>query len=139
MPAPAPSPAKDDEHALRLIGANDWLEAEGRLNSGAFYRRRTACSVFLRERLPDGDAEALHVGQFSSYGRVSVQVSHLRGFTRNGAVVGVDIVMTGTAAPPLEAFGYAHGELRLQKKDAQAFAAFVNQRGQLEKRPHALP
>ena len=140
---PAPDPARDEETALRLFPIHDWVEKDSRLSSGAFYVRKTTPSVFVKERLPDEDGDVLHVGRFGSYGRVRVDVHLLKEFKfkrENDGVVrsfGLDLLMTGSADPPLEAFGRAHAELRgiTSKKMAQALTALINQHGSIERMP----
>ena len=147
-PAPAPPPAKDDEHALRLFPLNDWFAAENRLNSGAFYHPTSPPeSLFVKERLPGEDGRVLHVDGFRSFGRIRIQVGRIRSFTRNGVHIAVDLLMTGTADPPLEPFGDAHAELTgirtggasYRKKVAQAFSSLVNEHGVVEKVPDGPP
>ena len=138
-----PAPARDDENALRLFSIHDWVESENRLSSGAFYVRNSPPSLFLKERLPDGSGDVLHVGKFSSYGRVSVLVELLRELKRESdgvsTRVGLDVVMTGSADPPLDGFGAAHSELRgiTNKKVAQVVARLVTQRGTVERTPES--
>ena len=146
-PAGGPPPrAGDDEHALRLL-VRDWFR-DGRVTSAAFRtpgrqgESRTAISIFIEERLPGRDGGALHVGRFASRGRARLAVRHIRSVTRStGGVIepaGLDVVMTGTAGPPLAAFGAAHGELQgptNQRAVARALANAFNQQGRLEKPP----
>ena len=136
-PDAEPAPATDAEHALRLVDRSAWSADANRINSGAFYYRKPTESVFIEERLPDQDGEALHVDRFRSSGRIRIPVSTIRAFKRNGVAVGVDVVMTGTADPPLEAFGEAHGELTgiAPKKIAQAFARYVAEHCEVEQTP----
>ena len=141
MPDHAPPPARDDEHALRLFSMHEWVEADDRLSSGAFYNRKTRTSLFIKERLPNADGRALHVGKFRHHGRARLQVGALRSATRDidgvRQPVGADLVMTGAADPPLEAFGAAHAELTgvTNKKDALALANLVESDDMIEKMP----
>ena len=146
-PAPGPPPpARDDEHALRLL-LEHWFK-DGRVTGAAFHTRGTqspkhaAVSLFIEERLPGQDGSALHAGRFASRGRARLAVRHIRSVGRStGGVIepaGLDVVMTGTADPPLDAFGAAHGELRgptNQRAVAKALANAFNQQGRLEKAP----
>ena len=138
---PALPPARDDEHALRLFSIHEWVEADDRLSSGAFFHRKTRTSLFIKERLPNADGGALHVGRFHDHGRARLQVGALRRATRDidgvPRPVGANLVMTGVADPPLEAFGTAHAELTgvTNKKDALALANLVESDQMIEQMP----
>ena len=141
-----PPPARDDEHALRLL-VGDWFK-DGRVTSAAFRTRGrqspkyTAVSLFIKERLAGQDGRVLHVGRFASLGRSRLAVRHIRSLRYDSDGVsrpaGLDVVMTAAAAPPLDAFGEAHGELRgptQREAVAKALANAFNQQGRLEKAP----
>ena len=106
-----------------------------------FYQRRTTTSLFLKERLPGADGNLLHVGKFRFSGRVRMGIGMLRGFKRESegvvSLVGLELLMTGSADPPLEEFGAAHAELQgiSNRKLAQALAALVSQQGVIERMP----
>lgn len=131
---------EDDEHALRLLHES-WVLADGRVRGVAFH----SDSVFLEERLPSGDGNLLHVGQFASYGRARLDVGRIRSTSRiidgNEQRVGFDLRMTGSAAPPLEKYGKAHAQLEgptgsaKRRKAAEALADQFNKHGNIEKMP----
>ena len=139
-------PARDDEHALRML-VSDWLR-DGRITSAAFHTRHptnpryVSVSLFVDERLPDQDGNRLHLGRFASYGRARLAVGYIRSASRvvDGVdqVIGFDLLMTGSAEPPLEQFGTAHADLRgptHRTAAARALALAFNQHGHLEKVP----
>ncbi len=142
--APEPLAASDDEHALRLL-LSDWVK-DGRITSAAFHtrspqnRKYVPVSLFLEERLPRRDGNALHVGRFASHGRARLAVRYIRSASRvvDGVEqpLGFDLLMNGSADPPLEAFGAAHANLggpTHRPAAARALAEAFNQHGELEK------
>lgn len=138
--------ARDDEHALRLL-KDDWV-SNGRITSAAFHTRGkqspkyVQVSLFLKERLPSHDGSALHIGRFTSWGRARLAVGRIRRASR--VVDGIeqplefDLAMTGSAGPPLDAFGAAHANLvgpTQRGSAATALAEAFNQHGEVEKVP----
>ena len=145
-PNGAEPPAADDEHALRLV-LDVWLK-DGELTSAAFQTRGpnspryVPVSLFVEERLPDGDGARLHTGRFASHGRARLRVGHIRTVSYMAGDgerhPGFDLLMTGTAEPPLEDFGKAHADLQgptHRPPAARALAVAFNERGQIEKAP----
>ena len=143
---PEPPVATDDEHALRLL-LDVWVK-DGRITSAAFHTRSprnpkyVPVSLFLKERIPDQDGNALHVERFASHGRARLVVERIRSLSR--AVDGVeqplefDLLVNGSADPPLDAFGAAHANLvgpTHRPAAAKALAEAFNQHGVLEKAP----
>ena len=133
-------PAVDDEHAFRLL-LEDWVYDDGTVSSAAF-RSSRGISLFVKERLPNGNGDLLHVGKFEKHGRASLEVGLLRATKRsvNGVEehIGYDLKMTGSAEPPLEEFRDAHADLQgplKSKGAASALAAAFNEHGTLERRP----
>lgn len=124
-----------------------WV-SNGRLTSAAFHTRSkknakyVAVSLFLRERLPNHDGNALHVDRFVSWGRACLSVEHIRAVSRviNGVkqLEGFDLELTGSAEAPLERFGPAHANLvgpTHKAAAATALAEAFNQNGTLEREP----
>ena len=138
--------ARDDEHALRLV-LGIWVN-DGRLTSAAFNTRGPTSpnyvpiSLFIEERLPGSNGDLLHAGDFSSRGRARLSVGMIRSasYVANGVEVlaRFDLLLDGTADPPLEAFGAAHAQLQgptQRPAAAKALAEAFNQHGQLEEAP----
>ena len=135
--------ARDDEHALRLV-LGIWVK-DGRLTSAAFNTRGpkspkyVPVSLFIEERLPGSNGDLLHVGDFSSRRRARLSVGMIRSasYVANGVEVpaGFDLLLDGTADPPLEGFGAAHAQLQgptHRTAAARALAEAFNQHGQLD-------
>ena len=150
MTAPAGEPAlpaaRDDEHALRLL-LDVWVR-DGRITSAAFHTRSpqnpkyVPVSLFLKERLPGQDGNALHVERFVSHGRARLAVERIRSASRvvDGIEqpLGFDLLLNGSAEPPLDAFGAAHANLvgpTHRPAAAKALAEAFNQHGEMEKVP----
>lgn len=142
QPTESVSPASDDEHALRLL--YQCFVEDGEITSAAFRTKSlsspdyVARSLFIEERLPNQDGNALHIGQFASYGRARLPVGTLRGVNSDGVVDGFDLEMTGMAEPPLEEFGLAHADLTGPTNShgaARRLATAFNRQGQIEKWP----
>lgn len=142
----AQSPARDDEHALRLL-ISAWMK-DGRITSAAFHTRSPGnaryvpVSLFLEERLPGEDGSSLHIDRFASHGRVRLQVAHIRSASRviEGVErpLGFDLQVNGQADQPLEAFADAHANLTgptHRPAAAKALAEAFNRDGSLEKEP----
>ena len=130
--------AADGENALRLFPNAPSHWKDNRITSGVFFERGDRRpSVFLKERLPNEDGSALHVSRLRSHGRARIRVGLLRAAKRGDEPMKLDLLMTGTAEPPLEAFGVAHGELTgtINKKAAQLLAALVMKEGEIEQAP----
>lgn len=138
--------ARDDEHALRLV-LEVWLK-DGKLTSAAFKTRGVTSpnyipvSLFIEERLPGSNGDLLHVGAFSSSRRARLLVGMIRSasYVADGVerLAGFDLLLDGTADPPLEAFGAAHAQLQgptQRPAAARALAEAFNQHGQLERAP----
>ena len=134
-------PARDDEHALRLVRPDDYDFEGERITSAAFRTRKPdhkkyrSVSMYVKERLPDNDGDLLHKEKFEEYGRGCLSVEEIRG-------TGVDLVMTGEAEPPLEEFADAHGELRgetYRKAVARELARVFNEQGCIERLPEKPP
>lgn len=139
---------RDDESALRLIHPSQFQDK--RITSAAFRTRpidnpryRTV-SLFVKERLPTGDGECLHVAQFDRHGRAMLSFDLLRSVSYNseGAPVPCefDAQMTPVEClPPLDAFADAHATLSGPTHKNAAIAALAlqfNTRGTLEKLPN---
>lgn len=141
-----PHPAADDENAFRLV-LKAWFK-DGQLTSAAFHTRSpanpkyVAISLFIKERLAGQDGDVLHVERFASRGRARLAVRHIRSASHvSGGVkqpIGFDLLMTGTADPPLDPYGVAHAELQgptQRPSAARAMAVAFNQYGYLERTP----
>lgn len=143
---PAPPAAADDEHALRLL-MSAWVK-DGKITSAAFQTRGpqsdnyAPISMFIRERLPDQNGRVLHVDRFASFGRARLAVRNIRSASVvvDGVkqTIGFDLLMTGSATPPLTDFGAAHAHLRgptHRRPTARALAVAFNAHGHLERAP----
>ena len=124
-----------------------WVD-DGQLTSAAFRTgdpaspRYASVSLFVEERLDGQDGEVLHVGRFAAHGRARLAVRHIRSAGRaSGGTeerMGFDLLMTGTADPPLDAFDAAHAELQGPTRGraaARALAVAFNRHGRLERAP----
>lgn len=144
--ATAIPPARDDEHALRLV-VRDWFK-DGKLTSAAFHTRSrsspryVSISMFVEERLPGADGSVLHAGRFANRDRVRLDVGSIRSVTyMSGGTetpAGFDLLMDGHAESPLEAYSEAHAELQGPtpiRTAARALARAFDLHGQLEKAP----
>lgn len=138
---------RDDESALRLIHP-DFFQ-DNRVTSAAFVTRPIghakyrSVSLFVKERLPTGDGDALHIDQFGSYGRARLSFEFLRNVSYEAQGVtcscDFDAQMTPTEClPPLKAFADAHATLigpTYSRSAAAALALQFNTLGAIEKRP----
>lgn len=146
MTAPEPLAPNSDEHVLRLL-MPDWVR-EGRVLSAAFKTRKPdhekylgKPSVFLKERLPDESGDVLHVGNFASFRRASLDLGSLRPVSRlrdnERLHCGFGIEMTpNECQPPLDDFSDAHASLdgpTWDNKCATALAAAFTELGEIER------
>lgn len=126
-------PVKDNETAVILLHESAYKD--GKITSAAFYSRSRVPSLFVKELLPGQDGSALHVGGFEGHGRAALVVGLLRSAEQPN---GFDLVLTGTADHPLEAFADAHADLtgpfRVRSK-ARKLARTFNEQGAIEKLP----
>lgn len=125
------SPVDDGEHALRLLH-KDWINEEtGRITSQAFSDKKP--SLFIKERLPDGNGELLHAEGFASWGRARLSVKRLRDVQTQD-----ELTFSFTPArPPLHEYSSAHTELHGLggKGERRAMAKAFTKCGTIEKRP----
>ncbi|MDE2935340.1 MAG: hypothetical protein OXP37_00660 [Chloroflexota bacterium] len=133
----------DDESAIRLLRP-DWVDGKN-ISSLAFQTgreggpRHVPVSLFVKDRLPNRDGQVLHLEKFTRFGRTRLAINLIRSVTRDsGTRCGFDVVLTGSADPPLEEFGSAHALLigPVHKyKDTKALARAFTNMGVLEKLP----
>lgn len=127
----SPESIGDEEHALRLLHP-DWINGQtGKITSQAFSGGRP--SLFIKERLPDGDGECLHIDRFTDWGRACLSVKWIRAVRSQNKF---SLKFT-PADPPLQSFSAAHTELHgpRSKGARRALAKSFNDHGEIERRP----
>lgn len=131
----------DEESAYRLLHP-DMMLGE-RITGAAFRWKHEQPSMWIRERLPDQNGEALHRGLFTDHGRVLIQVSEIRGATYLAAGLpapcGFDLAMTPEFADGIfEDLAPAHATLTgpyRNKTRASALAHLAMVVGEIDKFP----
>ena len=127
-----PPHLNDGEEAFRLLRPGA-IQRDGALSSAVFSEDRP--SVYIKSRLPDHDGEQLHICKFKDYGRGRLLVGDIRSARDPGEF---DVLLTGEAEHPHEAFGDAHAEVTgpcRTRSGARKLRDALRERGVIEKLP----
>lgn len=128
-------PIADDERALLFVHPQ-YLDKDGRPTGAALRRRRKGhpkyrpVSVWIRDRLPGGNADALRTGTFKTQGVLEWTARAIRAVTHRedgkSVASGFDVVPDAHGAVgALAAMAAAHAELTGPTHSTPACAALV--------------